>query len=134
MLSVILIRRYHLKGLRKLTVEVKALREGVTDNLIAIIKDNDIGKLAHEINLIYLDYKNIKENMELNQVNVQREVFEQAGQLHLTMNKLEKAAQTDALTGLANRAFLEKSINSLFIKAIDKSYDLACIMIRGFNS
>ncbi len=110
-------------------IAAEAIRRGATDY---VVKSGDYLQtipLVIEKNLSMAKVK--RENERLRQ-QVEQTLLElqfKNGQLQDSLQRMERMAATDPLTGLYNRRYLGRVLEQMFAEAQRFSTDLACVMI-----
>ncbi|MBN1766519.1 MAG: diguanylate cyclase [Sedimentisphaerales bacterium] len=118
-----------LNPLHNLVRNMKKLRFGKRIRLLPSDRSDELGDLAHEINLMYISLMQFREDLAENQNLIQRKVLSRTADLCKSIRKLQEDSQTDSLTGLANRGYFDKQSCVLFDNALRTNGNLACLMI-----
>ena len=109
--------------------EVRKVRYGSQSGEIVVERNDEIGELAREYNLLRAALNHREEKIEKVNSRTATKIWSQTKELHYELKRLERCARTDALTGLSNRSRLDVHARQLYRQASKDMTDLACIMI-----
>ncbi|MBN1846397.1 MAG: diguanylate cyclase [Sedimentisphaerales bacterium] len=118
-----------LMPLEQLLAEIRDLRHGRRSEPFVTRRHDVIGQLTREYNRLYHALHDSR--LDLDRVNLRQEqnLDERTRRYRTNMRRLERAACTDDLSGLANRPYFFEQLSCLFEQAKAGPDDLACLII-----
>ena len=117
------------KQLRQLLLDLRSLRQGDLDSLSEDDCLVEIKQISREINRLHDALNQACQDSHRKDKKLVQQTDDQHRQFRSTVRQLEKTAQTDSLTGLANRKTFDTALQKMFAQAADSHSDLACLMI-----
>jgi len=126
--SIYIHYRYALP-LRRLLKDIQAVRHSEILAPLPAQRGDEIGRVAQEFNRLFCAWKYIRYSLEQAQGHWEKKVSDRTAKLRTALHRLEKAAHTDQLTGLANRKYFLDYLHFLFQHCCKNHTDLACLMI-----
>lgn len=118
----------HYVPMYHLLKEIRQLRNGTRSEPIRIRKNNLIGQLTREYNRLFHALGQTRVDLEHAKHLAERKIGDHTNQLKSNIRQLEKKADTDRLSGLANRNRFQECLEEMFEDAKLSSSDLACLI------
>lgn len=115
--------------LQQVIDEMAKRRQGHDDMPIEGDFGDQLAKLVAEFNSLHKHLKNAQLDILQADMTVEKRLDHHTKDLRKTVRVLEKASQTDSLTGIANRRHLSASFTEFFNRAKKENCDLACMII-----
>jgi len=120
--------RYYLP-IHRLLTEMRELRNGTRSEPIPALKSDLIAQVTREYNRLFHALEHTRRDLEHAQSLFERKVDDHTNKLQCNIRQLEKKADTDRLSGLANRNRFQERLEEMFEDAKLSSSDLACLII-----
>lgn len=115
--------------LGKLLKQAKAIRLWRHRGEVECDAPGPIGELANEFNYVLEENSRLREDLKTANTRQDRRVSYRTKRLDKEMRRLRKSASTDPLSGLGNRAHLDKQLPLYVAKAQLEGRELSCLMI-----
>jgi len=120
--------RYY-SPIHRVLTEMRELRNGTRSEPIPARKSDLIAQVTREYNRLFHALEHTRRDLEHVQSLLERKVDDHTNKLHCNIRQLEKKADTDRLSGLANRNRFQERLEEMFEDAKLSSSDLACLII-----
>lgn len=129
LLGTWLLTRHLLRPLRALSVAAaRSLHEGHVGASLPIDRRDEIGSLARVIRELQGGLVASREATERLERSVERRVNAETHRIHLELQRAERKAWTDPLTGVGNRRLLDERLPQIFATQQQRGRDLAIVM------
>ena len=127
-LSYLLIWRTMVKPIRRLAGVARRLGRGEFDARSDIVGNDEIGELANAFDMMAGDVSAMRDELVATNESLEHTVADRTRELRDSLARLKTMADTDHLTGLANRRCFAALLERYFSEACRYGFDLTCCM------
>ena len=127
-LAYVLVWRTLVKPVGRLAYAARRLGEGDFSARSGIHANDEIGELAYAFDTMAGDVTAMRDELVRTNALLEHKVAERTEQLQDSMSKMKTMAETDHLTGLANRRRFGELLDRYFSEASRYGFDLTCCM------
>ncbi len=127
-LAYVLIWRTLVKPVGQLAYAARRLGDGDFSARSGIHGNDEIGDLAYAFDTMAGDVTTMRDELIRTNAMLEQKVAERTEQLQESVSKMKTMAETDHLTGLANRRRFGELLGRYFAEAMRYGFDLTCCM------
>lgn len=128
-LGVWVLVRHLIGPLRIISHQALQAAEGGGTAELPVTRNDEIGRLAQAFRQIQGDLAEWRQKAARLERTMDRRVSEQTRRIHEELNRAERKAWTDPLTGLANRRLFDDKLHDIFDAERKRGHDLSVVVM-----